>query len=156
MAIDYEFGKGYKGESCIKKRVRGNCNYSQDSFIRQTNLQLPSSSNSWTSENTHHNKSKIKHANELQVGDWVHYYSGGEWKHIAIVGEVYQDIVVLYDGGGRFNRSMHYKKIMYRDTDSLKGTEYSGYSKWDAVRLWDIDQNVTLKGINDKPKNWIW
>ncbi len=156
MSIDYEFGKGYKGESCIKKRVRGNCNYSQDSFIRQTNLKLPSSSNSWTSESTHHNKSKIKHTKELQVGDWVHYYSGGSWKHIAIVGEVYQDIVVLYDGGGRFNRSMHYKKIMYRNTDSLKGTEYSNYSSWDAVRLWDIDQNVTLKGINDKPKNWIW
>ena len=45
---------------------------------------------------------------------------------------------------------------MYRNTDSLKGTEYDNYSKWDAVRLWDIDQNVTLKGINDKPKNWIW
>ncbi|MBQ9684853.1 Ig domain-containing protein [Candidatus Saccharibacteria bacterium] len=156
MAIDFEFGKGYKGESCIKKRIRGNCNYSQDSFIRQTNLKLPSSSNSWTSKSTYHNSSKIKHTNELQVGDWVHYYSGGEWKHIAIVGEVYQDIVVLYDGGGRFNRSMHYKKIMYRNTDSLKGTEYDNYSKWDAVRLWDIDQNVTLKGINDKPKNWIW
>lgn len=156
MAIDFEFGKGYKGESCIKKRIRGNCNYSQDSFIRQTNLKLPSSSNSWTSKSTYHNKSKIKHTNELQVGDWVHYYSGGDWVHIAIVGEVYQDVVVLYDGGGRFNRSMHYKKIMYRDTDSLKGTEYSTYKKWDAVRLWDIDQNVTLKGINDKPKNWIW
>lgn len=73
-----------------------------------------------------------------------------------MVGEVYKDVVVLYDGGGRFNRDRHYKKIMYRNTDSLKNTTYKDYKMWAAVRLWDIDQNVVLDGINDKPKNWIW
>ena len=157
MSIDYEFGKGYKGKSCIKKRVRNNCNYSQDSWVRQTNLKLPSSSRKWTSSSSYHHGKKIKHTKDLQVGDWVNFWnSGGHWIHIALVGEVYSDKVVLYDGGGRFNRDMHYKKIMYRNSDSLKNTTYSGYKKWEGVRLWDIDQSVTLDGINDKPKNWIW
>ncbi len=162
MSIDYEFGKGYKGESCRKNRIRNNCNYSQDSFARQTDLKLPSSSKSWTSSSSWHHGKTIKHTSELLVGDWVNYsncsnkFSDGCWIHIAMVGEVYKDVVVLYDGGGRFNRDRHYKKIMYRNTDSLKNTTYKDYKMWAAVRLWDIDQNVVLDGINDKPKNWIW
>ncbi|MBP5656216.1 Ig domain-containing protein [Candidatus Saccharibacteria bacterium] len=157
MSIDYELTKGYKGKSCIKKRIRNNCNYSQDSWVRQTNLKLPSSSKKWTSSSSYHHGKTIRHTKDLQVGDWVNFWnSGGSWIHIALVGEVYSDKVVLYDGGGRFNRDRHYKKIMYRNTDSLKNTTYSKYKKWKAVRLWDIDQSVTLDGINDKPKNWIW
>ena len=160
MSIDYEFGVGYKGADCVKGRIRGNCNYTQDAFVRQTDLQLPSSSKSWTSSSTWRD-AKITNGNELKVGDWVHFFHGSKptkkgWGHIAMVGEVYQDKIVMYDGGSRYMKSRHYKLVIDRNMDTLKGTPYSGYDCWRGIHLWDIDQNVTLSGINDKPKDWIW
>ena len=64
-----------------------------------------------------------------------------------MVGEVYKDYVVMYDGGGRFAKSGKYKKITKRANSSKLTDDYSGY-KWWAFRPWNINQNITLKGIN--------
>lgn len=80
----------------------------------------------------------VTSASKLQVGDLLYWYN----QHVAIVGEVYKDYVVVYDGGSRFTLDGFYKEKMNRKTGS-------GYNRgWTAFRVWNIDQKVTLKGIN--------
>ena len=88
---------------------------------------------------------KIRYWDELKVGD-VLYFSG----HVAIVGEVYKDYVITYEGGSRYITTRDYKKkIPRKHTSSLTNTTYAGYgNNWFGYRVWDIDQSVTLKGIN--------
>ena len=75
---------------------------------------------------------------KLQVGDVLFWHN----QHVAIVGEVYKDYVIVYDGGSRFTSAGSYKVKMNRKTGA-------GYNKgWIGFRLWNIDQKVTLKGIN--------
>lgn len=91
---------------------------------------------------------KIKRADKLQVGDIIYFSSGA---HVAIVGEVYKDYVIIYDGGSRFPKHGSYKFKLNRtksQADSLKGSSYSYDTWWVATRPWKIDQSVTLKGIN--------
>ena len=82
-----------------------------------------------------------------QVGDMLHYFRDGDWKHVAVVGEVYSDYIVTYDGGGRFISSKQYKKKIKRGGSMLNGTTYSSYDYWFGVRLWKIDQSRTLEGL---------
>lgn len=90
---------------------------------------------------------KITRADRLKVGDVIFFSQGA---HVAIVGEVYKDYVIIYDGGSRFPRNDNYKYKLKRvksQSGSVKGTTYSG-NQWLAFRPWKIDQSVTLKGIN--------
>ena len=73
--------------------------------------------------------------------------SGG---HVALVGEVYKDYIVMYDGGSRWQSGYNYKITIKRENQSngrLPGT-YSSYCNWYAFRPWKIDQSETLGGLN--------
>ncbi len=65
-----------------------------------------------------------------------------------MVGEVYKDYVVLYDGGSRFMNNRTYKHTLNRINGRRLSGSYTSYASWWAFRPWDIDQSVTLKGIN--------
>ena len=131
--------------------VRTNCNIAINTFIKSTSLKGIGGAGLHTSEHLRMSKvGKITKTNKLQVGDIVHFFNGsGSWRHVAMVGEVYKDYVVIYDGGGRFAKSGNYKKITKRTNSAKMTDDYSGYSyRWWAFRPWNIDQNITLKGIN--------
>lgn len=147
---------GYSNENIIpflknKNSIRTNCNYSVSTFYKTTSLKGLGGVGSGKPEHIKMSKvGKITKWKDLKVGDIVHFFNHGEWRHVAMVGEVYSDVVVLYDGGPLFPKRMIYK-IPTPRTNSKgfpKGTPYKWYTSWWAFRPWDIDQSVTLRGIN--------
>lgn len=138
------------------KKVRTHCNGFINTFFRTTyltNIHGSSAANLKTQlklskENYKKNNGIITKVSDLRVGDLVHYYSGSQWVHVTLVGEVYSDYIVMYDGGSRFMKNLTYKFKVKRTNNSYLGGTYSGYTSWKGVRPWKIDQSVTLKGIN--------
>ena len=129
-------------------RFRTNCNYSCDAMTQKTDLYFVSNlCTSWRSGPSKSPVGKITNTAQLQVGDMLHYFRDGDWKHVAVVGEVYSDYIITYDGGGRFISSKQYKKKIKRGGSMLNGTTYSSYDYWFGVRLWKIDQSRTLEGL---------
>ena len=134
-----------------KNAIRTNCNYAVSTFYKSTTLKNLGGVGSGKPEHIKMSKvGKITKWNKLKVGDIVHFFNGGDWRHVAIVGEVYSNKVVLYDGGPLFPRRMIYKIPTPRTNSGgfPKGTPYKWYTSWWAFRPWNIDQSVTLKGIN--------
>ena len=145
-------GYGYKdidtNLSEDPSRFRTNCNYSCDAMTQKTGLWFVTNlCTSWWSGPSRSPVGKITNTAQLQVGDMLHYFRDGDWKHVAVVGEVYNDYIVIYDGGGRFISSKQYKKKIKRGGSMLNGTTYSSYDEWFGVRLWNIDQSKTLEGL---------
>ena len=127
--------------------VRTNCNYALYAFLGTTSLRGFGSLHDYSGQISRSKAGKITNVSNLRVGDIVHYFGGGgNWNHITIVGEVYKDYVVMYDGGGRFVNSGSYKKITRRTNGHQMTNDYG--SEWWAFRPWNIDQNITLRGIN--------
>ncbi|MBR2839833.1 hypothetical protein IKE82_00665 [Candidatus Saccharibacteria bacterium] len=126
------------------------CDKGINILLKSTSLKYPpgGSSNGKDSRN----KSLVTYINkvqDLQVGDVVNFPG----HHTAIVGEVYQDKLVIYDAGSRFQSSRNhtYKQIVPRKSGSRLNTGvYRMYPSWYAWRMksWKIDQNKTLGGIN--------
>ncbi len=129
-------------------KFRTNCNYSCDAMTQKTDLYFVTNlCTSWRSGPSKSPVGKITNTAQLQVGDMLHYFRDGDWKHVAVVGEVYSDYIITYDGGGRFISSKQYKKKIKRGGSMLNGTTYSSYDYWFGVRLWKIDQSRTLEGL---------
>lgn len=136
--------------SSSSKPVRVNCNASCDTLLSKTTL--------WHEEHmcTHFisgvrfsKVGKITDVSKLQVGDVLHFFDGGGgWHHVAVVGEVYSDYIVTYDGGGRFISNKKFKWKIPRHGSMIKNTTYSNYDIWYGVRYWNIDQNRTLEGLH--------
>lgn len=149
------------------ENVRTNCNEAINTFYKSTTLTPIGGSSDpgvhtsykptvWqlTKKNHPKNGGMITRFEDLEVGDLMHFYSNSNltgWHHVVMVGEIYKDCIIVYDGGSRFenlNGTSHpYKFKIPRKGSSLAGTAYGG-DYWMAVRPWKIDQNVTLKGIN--------
>ena len=137
------------------KTIDTHCNKSMHVFIKSTSLKFIN-----TGAGKTHIKNKIKESgfykhnlitniSKLRVGDFMNFQLGGYAGHVVLVGEVYKDYIVVYDGGSRFMRNRNYKfKIKRRNGKSLAGSKYSGSLSWYGYRPWKIDQSVTLKGVN--------
>ena len=122
------------------KKIRTHCNATVDIIRKSTSLPFYSSSASYQKLAKH--GKKITKVTDLQVGDVMAFFSGGSWKHTSIVGEVYKDYVVTYDGGSPIGKGT-FKKIHPRKNTS----KFSGYSDWYGIRVNQIDQTKTLKGL---------
>lgn len=86
---------------------------------------------------------------QLKVGDVLQFYRpDGRWVHTALVGEVYENYLIIYDGGGRFMTNRNYKIKIPRKQDGRLRSPYSGYGSWYAFRPWTINQSITLAGLN--------
>lgn len=134
--------------------IRTGCNLLVNSFYLSTNLTRIGGSGSYGQSSLQATLSrqngvksadgKIHYVDELKVGDLLNFPG-----HVAMVGEVYKDYVIVYDGGSRYITTRVYKKkIPRKHTTSLAGTTYGGYSYWFGTRPWKIDQSVTLQGLN--------
>ena len=114
---------------------RTNCNIAISMFFTKLKTQK-------ISTKTIHNTS------ELQVGDIVLFYNeSGNFNHMTMVGEVYKDYIIMYDGGSRFMNSKLYKKKTKRGGATMTG-DYGGYgTRWKALRKYKIDQSKVLEGL---------
>ena len=146
----HRYGSGNINEILSKSsNIRTNCNFAVNTFRATTNLKSIGGASLHESQHLKMSKvGKITKLKDLRVGDVVHFFGGdGGWMHVAMVGEVYKDYIVLYDGGSLFINNGNYKHK--RTSGSKMTNDYSYYgSRWWAFRPWDINQNVTLKGIN--------
>ena len=121
------------------KNVRTCCNIAFNSFSNSVSL------GDW------HNKggSRITKWTDLKVGDMINFFNAsGRWNHVVMVGEVYEDYLVVYDGGSRFMMNRNYKYKIPRKKDGKLRSPYNGYGSWYGFRPWTIDQNITLAGLN--------
>lgn len=148
-------GSGYGSRSIDEnltdseqKRRRTNCNYAADALIKKTTLQH------YLSDDRDGGQ-KIYRTDQLQVGDLLQFFHGcseSGWGHVAVVGEVYRDYIVTYDGGRRFIHSKQYKYKIKRGGASemiSNGSPYDNYDCWYAVRRWNFDQSKVLEGLNE-------
>lgn len=96
------------------------------------------------------NNGSIWNWDEVKVGDVIYFRSGPRGAHVAVAGEVYKDYVVIYDGGSYFQHHKDFKyKVPRVHSGSLRNTPWYGcYHYLEAIRPYDIDQSVTLKGLN--------
>ena len=152
---DRHAGSGYSEQEInkllsTKRKVRTNCNASQTTFDSTTDL-FQINATKYKTQARMSSVGKIKKTNQLQVGDWVHFFrdsASENWGHVAIVGEVYEDYVVMYEGGGRFVESTYFKHKLKRTGDGKLSDSYSHFKSWFGVRIFKIDQSVYLKGMN--------
>ena len=56
--------------------------------------------------------------------------------------------IVIYENGYRFPSSGNYKSLMERHSDNHAYNSYKMYDYWVGWRPWNIDQSITLEGIN--------
>lgn len=92
---------------------------------------------------------------ELKVGDGVYFFdhrvdktdesNWGRGRHNVIVGEVYNDHIVLYDGGSRYRITRNYKVRVDIPSEYSEEAEYAeikkayGYDGWGARRWYVFD-----------------
>lgn len=114
--------------------INTNCDKSIKIFVKSTTLKYKDFPKSGR---------RIRRIKDLRVGDVL---SGPG--HLFIVGEVYKNKIVVYDGGSRWQMSGTYKQVIGRSDDNYMGGWYKYQaSAWEAYRPWKIDQSVTLKGL---------
>lgn len=126
-------GKSYNNTSGLYS-INVNCNKTIDIFVKSTTLKY---------KGYRKGGRRITKVSDLRVGDVVHGPG-----HIFIVGEVYKNKVVFYDGGSRLQQSKTYKQTITRTNNNEMGGWYKYQGNWTAYRPWKIDQSVTLKGIS--------
>ena len=129
------------------QNIRTNCNTAISTFAKSTKLRVFGFSQAEKMAAAS-KVGKIRYADELQVGDVVHYFNdSGGWHHVAMVGEVYKDYIVFYDGGGRMQKKPLFKQLVKRTHTKSLSPVYKD-KNWYGVRVWNIDQSKTLKGLN--------
>ncbi|MBR4262140.1 MAG: hypothetical protein IKQ35_02105 [Bacilli bacterium] len=91
---------------------------------------------------------------DLRPGDLFHFFahpvnkadrsSWGQGEHVTIVGEVYDDKIVLYDGGSYFQTTRNFKremKMVYTEAEEYKEVKDEfGYDYWAAERFADLQR----------------
>ena len=154
---------GYTGKHKINTILSKSNNNTIDTHCNNS-MHVFMSSTSLKSINTGAGKSNIKRKlqqenyyksefihdiKKLKVGDLVNFETGTAAGHVAMVGEVYEDYLVMYDGGSRFMKRRNYKiKVKRNSNGSRFPSPYSGYISWYGYRPWKIDQSITLGGLN--------
>ena len=80
---------------------------------------------------------------DLKVGDCIYF---GKQTHNAIIGEVYDDHLVIYDGGSYYTTHKNYKREVYflvedsKKADDAAIKKAIGYSGWVVRRWYDFQQ----------------
>ena len=137
------------------KTIDTHCNKSMHVFMASTTLKSintgagKSKIKKKLGEKGYYSDKLIKKISDLKVGDLVNFEScKPPAGHVALVGEVYKDYLVFYDGGSRFMKKNNYKFKVKRNAKNFSGTTYSSYCNWYGYRPWKIDQSITLGGLN--------
>lgn len=103
---------------------------------------------------SNNNRTFITRLQDLRPGDLMHFFdhyvdrsnrsTWGQGRHVVVVGEVYDDRIVLYDGGSHFQTTRNFKRTIKRVT--TPNEEYNeirrefGFSEWSAERFKTLKQ----------------
>lgn len=134
-----------------------NCNYGMDSVLYKAGLfggkGQPTNSCGYRSHIKSRKSPFFRHLKDLQIGDLVQFFGDPvktdncndwkHWHHVAIVGEIINGKIILYDSGGRFITTGNYKHELKVDKNNKPIGDYSSYKGWVAIR------DFTLKGAKD-------
>lgn len=134
-----------------------NCNYGMDSLLYKAGLfggkDQPTNSSAFRSHIKSRKSPFFRHQKDLQVGDLVHFFRSPvttddcndwkDWGHVAIVGEVINGEIILFDSGGRFITTGHYKHEFKVDEHNKPIGDYSTYKGWVGIR------DIHLQGSKD-------
>lgn len=129
-----------------------NCNYGQDSFLYKAGLFGKSGQPTNSCGFRSHIKSRkfkfFHNLKDLQVGDLVNFFSepatGDDcnkwktWHHVAIVGEIINGHVIMYDAGGRFITTGRYKHELKVDSKNRPTGDYSSYKGYIGIRALNL------------------
>ena len=129
-----------------------NCNYCQDSFLYKAGLfgktGQPTNSCSYRSHIKTRKFTFFNKLSDLQVGDLVNFFSDpatsdnpSDWKtwhHVAIVGEIINGHIIMYDGGGRFITTGRYKHELKVDSKNRPTGDYSNYKGYIGIRAFNL------------------
>ena len=143
-----------------KKSCTTNCNYGADALFYKCGLeggsgQFTSCSNYKSQINTYKGQIIRKKIN-LKPGDLVHFFNNkcegtnpnkwSGWGHMAVVGEVSEDTIVMYDAGSYCIKHGIYKRSIQRKN----GNEVEeGWKDWVGVRLFNLKDDEKLKNKTD-------
>ena len=88
-----------------------------------------------------HNYTRLK---DLKVGDVIGFWNSNSGGHVAVVGETYDDRVVIYDGSYMVS-SLNYKRVLYfPKNDSIDGdrdvikNEFKVFDHWGTRRYYNF------------------
>lgn len=141
-----------------------NCNYGMDSLLFKAGLfgqaGQPTNSCGYKSHIKKRKHKAIMQQKDLQVGDLVQFFRSKVtsndpddwegWGHVAIVGEIINGKIILYDSGGRFITTGSYKVPFNVDKNNKPLGKYSSYKGWVATR------DISLKDAkHDKVRDRI-
>ena len=130
-----------------------NCNYGMDSLLYKSGLYgkpgQPTNSCAFRSHIKHRKFKFFRNQNDLKIGDLVQFF-GSEvktdncndwknWHHVAIVGDIVDGKIIMFDSGGRFITTGKYKHEFKVDKNNKPIGDYSSYKGWVAIR------SITLK-----------
>ena len=106
-----------------------NCNWTVDMVYTKAGIWSGAKGASYKSMCPGH---VVKNVSDYQVGDVIHFFrnpidldnvsswSSSSWYHVAYVGEVYDDYVVVYDGGSYFTNNRNFKWTLKKTDNSNK------------------------------------
>ena len=137
------YGKGADCDGCenrllddtmIAHRYVTNCNYTTDKvFFKAGLFDRGDMSCSWGSLISKYDGNYVYQTSELQVGDLIEHFDGGEWKHVSFVGEINDDEIVVYETGHGWTNKGDFRFVYNRFTDKP-----TGHDTWFGVHLFDL------------------
>ena len=93
---------------------------------------------------------KTRSINDLRPGDLIRFFDTPESstdhaKHVALIGEVYDDRIVVYDGGSYFQTNRDFKRTVMKptngeDDNSVIKREF-GFGGWQAERFLELKRS---------------
>lgn len=147
-----------------KKDKTTNCNYGCDSFLYKCGLYggegQPTNSSAFKSHILGRKFKFTRDINSLRIGDLVHFFrdritsdnprNWTRWGHVAVVGDIVNGNVILFDSGGRFITTGNYQHILKVDKDNHPLNEYSCYKSFVGIHEFNLinDLKYPLKGID--------
>ena len=102
---------------------------------------------------------KVTRLRDLKVGDCIYFGRGAKWDklnektwktptggHNVVVGEVYADHIVIYDGGSYFQYHQNYKREVYFPAENSESAEDKlllstfGFDSWGVRRWYEFEE----------------
>lgn len=138
-----------------KKSCTTNCNYGADALFYKCGLegekgQFNSCAN-WKSQINTYKGKIIRRKLDLKPGDIVHFFRNkcegtnpnkwSGWGHVAVVGEVTDNTIIMYDAGSYCIRKGIHKREVNRKVGNVVE---SGWKDWVGVRLYNLIDTIPI------------
>ena len=120
----------------IDHRYCTNCNYTTDKVYYKAGLfDASDGSDGWGSLIAKYGGNYVYNIQDLQVGDLIEQFDGGEWTHVSFVGEVNDDEVVIYETGHGWISEGDFRFTYNIYTDEKP----TWHETWFGVHLFDLE-----------------